>query len=137
MHTDACELQKERRGQRRQDAQTERQEEDMRRKDRVKFTSDGPRAGSAGRRNKERAMAGKRKIRQWRPGQSCRGCRLTFTASLHLSHGCQGVRQKVGQTAVQIDRCKATLESLAGVDQLREVAVHLFGDAPDVQVTWR
>lgn len=62
MHTDACELQKERRGQRRQDAQTERQEEDMRREDRVKFTSDGPRAGSAGRRNKERAMTPKRKI---------------------------------------------------------------------------
>lgn len=63
-------------------------------------------------------------------------CVLTFAASLHLSHGCQGVGQKVREAAVQIDRCQATLEALAGVDQLGQVSVHLFGDAPDVQVTW-
>lgn len=60
---------------------------------------------------------------------------LTFTASLYLTHGGQGVGQKVREAAVQIDRGEATLKALPRVDQLRQVSVHLLGHAPDVKVT--
>lgn len=62
---------------------------------------------------------------------------LTFAASLHLPHGGQGVGLQVGQAAVQVDGGQAALEALAGVDQLGQVAVHLLGDAADVEVAWR
>lgn len=62
---------------------------------------------------------------------------LTFAASLYLPHGGQGVGQQVGQAAVQVNGGQAALEALAGVDQLGQVAVHLLGDATDVQVAWR
>lgn len=59
----------------------------------------------------------------------------TFTTSLHLTHRCQGVGQKIREPPVQVNCCQTTLKSLTGVDQLGQLSVHLFGNTPDVQIT--
>lgn len=90
-------------GSERENTMCRKTEEEMKRK-RVKFTSNRPGAGLVGYANNREHDLNE----NWKKKQLGHGAgadlpfclHLTFTAPLHLSHGCQGISQKVREPSV-------------------------------------
>lgn len=59
---------------------------------------------------------------------------LTVTASIHLAHPVEGIRDQVGQSPIQVYRGQTALVAVPGCDQLGQIAIHAFRHATDVQL---